>query len=80
MLVLLLTLDQAIRAYSQAVFEFTEVTFPYIRDKDMMIINFFMPGYGPNFLQVLYWDLLCVGVCVCVCVRFTPFIFPLYRG
>lgn len=40
---LLITLDLAIRAYSQ-VFEFTETTFPYIRDQDVMIINFFMPG------------------------------------
>ena len=35
-----------------------------------------MPGYGPNFLQVLYWDLLCVGVCVFV---LHPLFFP-YRG
>lgn len=44
MLVLLITLDLAVRAYSQAVFEFTEATFPYIQDQNVMIINFFMPG------------------------------------
>ena len=49
---LLITLDLAIRAYSQ-VFEFTEATFPYIRDQDVMIINFFMPGSGSNFWLVL---------------------------
>lgn len=40
---LLITLDLAIRAYSQ-VFGFTEATFLYIRDQDVMIINFFIPG------------------------------------